>query len=362
MPDDWPSGQWMRRFREALDDAFDDASLELLTSDYFPARNVFSKVSPAGLGKTFQTRLHELIIQARMGGWLPDLVAAARERRPASPAIGRIAEELGLTITGPRVSNPTGRTLEEVIRANARFINPVGFHERLPRLEGQVCWIEVPGGGGTGFLVGPDLVLTNQHVVARIAAGQARAADVRCWFDYREPLDGQALSTKQPTKTGLASEWLLDSRPPSPADADATLGEAGPEDTDSALIRLAEPIGELPLGGVSADPAAKPRQWIDVQAEAPPLTAGNQVFVLQHPSGEPLQLAVGTVTSFNAAGTRVRYDANTKPGSSGSPCLDADLKLVALHHARDPAYPPAWNQAIPLSSIQQAWQARGIKL
>ena len=82
MPDDWrPSGPWMKQFREALDDTFDEPSMELLTSDYFPARDTFSKISPPGFGKTFQFRLHELINQARIGGWLPDLVAAARERR-----------------------------------------------------------------------------------------------------------------------------------------------------------------------------------------------------------------------------------------------------------------------------------------
>ena len=361
MPDDWrPSGPWMKQFREALDDTFDEPSMELLTSDYFPARDTFSKISPPGFGKTFQFRLHELINQARIGGWLPDLVAAARERRPADQAIGRIAEELGLTVTGPRMDNPTGRTLEEVIQANARFIDPATFLERLPRLEGQVCWIEIPGGGGTGFLVGPDLVLTNQHVIERLVTGKARPQDVRCRFDYRQPLDGPALTKKRENDIELAEEWLVNSRPPSAADWHPALSDAGPEETDSALIRLAEPIGDLPLGGASADPAAEPRQWIDVQAGPPALAAGNQVFVLQHPRGEPLQLAIGTVTGFNPAGTRVRYDANTKDGSSGSPCFDADLKLVALHHARDPAYPPAWNQAIPLSSIQQAWRARGV--
>lgn len=361
MPDDWrPSGPWIKQFREALDDAFDEPSMELLTSDYFPARDAFSKVAPPGFGKSFQYRLHELINQARMGGWLPDLVAAARERRPADQAVGRIAEDLGLTITGARMNNPTGRTLEEVIQANARFINPAAFHELLPRLEGQVCWIEIPGGGGTGFLVGPDLVLTNQHVIDRVVTGKARAQDVYCRFDYRQPLDGPALTTKRKTDTRLAEQWLVDSRPPSAADSDPALGDAGAEETDSALIRLAEPIGDLPLGGASADPAAESRQWIDVLAEPPSLAAGNQVFVLQHPRGEPLQLAIGTVTGFNAAGTRVRYDANTKDGSSGSPCFDADLKLVALHHAHDAAYPPAWNQAIPLSSIQQTWLVHGV--
>ena len=80
------------------------------------------------------------------------------------------------------------------------------------------------------------------------------------------------------------------------------------------------------------------------------------MFLLQHPKGEPLQLTVGTVTGFNSAGTRVRYDANSKDGSSGSPCFDADLQLVALHHAHDPDSPPKWNQAIPFSVIKKTWK------
>ena len=360
MPDDWPSGQWMQQFREALDRAFDEPSMELLTTDYFSPPFAFSRVSPPGFNKTYQYRLYELINQARMNDWLIDLVAAARERRPRNAAIGRIAEDLGLTVTGPRVDNPTGQTLEELIQANARFINPAIFYERLPSLEGQVCWINIPGGGGTGFLVGPDLVLTNQHVINRVAEGQARWEDVRCRFDYRQPLDGSVLGEKKLTEVGLAPQWLVDSRPPSPYDWNPALGDAEPEETDSALIRLANRVGDLPVGGASADPKAEPRKWIVVDAEPPTLTTGNQVFLLQHPKGEPLQLAIGTVIEFNSAGTRVRYNANSKDGSSGSPCFDADLKLVALHHARDPANPPAWNEAIPFSSIQKVWHDHGV--
>jgi Trypsin-like peptidase domain/Effector-associated domain 1 len=361
VPGDWqPSGQWMRQFREALDEGFDEPAMELLTTDYFSPRFAFSRVSPPGFGKTHEVRLFELINQARMDDWLPDLVAAARERRPRNTAIARIAEDLGLTISGPRMDNPTGRTLEELIQANAKFINPAIFYERLPSLEGQVCWISIPGGGGTGFLVGPDLVLTNQHVIDRVVKGQARWQDVKCRFDYRQPLNGSALEAKKPTETGLAPQWLVDSRPPSPYDWTPALGDAGPEETDSALIRLAERVGDLPLGGASVDPAAKPRKWIDTQAEPPPLAEGNQVFLLQHPLGEPLQLAIGTVTEFNAPGTRVRYNANSKNGSSGSPCFDADLKLVALHHARDSGNPPAWNEAVPVSSLQKVWRSHGV--
>jgi hypothetical protein len=333
--------------------------MELLTSDYF-SPTTFSRVASPGLGKTFQVRLQELIEEARMNDWLLDLVAAAHEVRPKNAALGAIAEEVGLTITGPRLSNPTGRPLEELIQANARFINPATFYERLPALEGQVCWIEIPGGGGTGFLVGPDLVLTNQHVIERVRSNQTRWQDVRCRFDYRQPTVGSALEKKKSTEVGLAERWLVDSRPPSQYDWNPTLGDARPGETDSALIRLAERVGELPLGGVSTDPEAEPRRWIDTTVEPAALTAGNQVFVLQHPEGEPLQLTIGTVTEFNDAGTRVRYNANSKDGSSGSPCFDADLQLVALHHAHDPAYPPTWNQAIPLALLQKVWRDNGV--
>ena len=76
--------------------------------------------------------------------------------------------------------------------------------------------------------------------------------------------------------------------------------------------------------------------------------------------GKPYVIVSGTVTGFNAAGTRLRYNANSRDGSSGAPCLNADLRLVGLHHAHDPAYPPAWNQAIPVGLIQAEWRDRGV--
>ncbi|UHD16360.1 trypsin-like peptidase domain-containing protein [Thiocapsa bogorovii] len=349
-----PSGPWNSRFRTALDGAFDEGSFTLLLKDYFGED--FAKISPAGFGKTFAFRVQEVLDNARMEDWLLDLVVAARERRPKNAALASIAEALGLTIAGPRLSNTTGKTLEEVIRDNARFINPAVFTERLPRLEGQVCRIDIPGGGGTGFLVAADLVLTNYHVVARIRNGEARAEDVKLRFDYRQALDGSVPTRKNPVTVSLATDWLADSKPPSEFDWEPALGEAGESESDYAILRLAEAIGDLPVGGDTVDVQAEPRGFIDTAGDVPALAAGNQVFLLQHPRGEPLQLAVGAVVGFNQAGTRVRYDANSKGGSSGSPVLDADLRLVALHHARDPAEPPKWNQAIPFSVVKKIWK------
>ncbi len=355
MPNGWkPSGAWNAAFRKALADAFDEPSIDLLTTDYFGRS--FASISTPGIGKTFEFRLQEVINQARMEDWLLDLAAAARERRPKSAALTSVAEDIGLTIAGPRLSNQSGKSLEQVIQENAKFINPALFRERLGELEGQVCWLEIPGGGGTGFLIGPDLVLTNRHVIERVRAGKASPADVRCRFDYRATLEGAEPATKQPVRVGLHANWLIDSQPPSEFDWEPALGNAAATESDYAILRLADPIGNSPVGGDTADAKAQPRKWVDTAGDVPPLTAGNQVFLLQHPQGEPLQLAVGTITEFNAAGTRVRYDANSKNGSSGSPCFDADLRLVALHHAHDPASPPQWNQAIPFAVIKKQWK------
>lgn len=349
-----PSGQWKMRLRKALDTAFDSGAFTLLLDDYFGLS--FAKLSEPRDGIKFENRLRDVIETARMEDWLLDLVAASHERRPNNAALAAIAQDLGFSIAGPRLINTTGRTLEEIVRSNAKFINPEVFAERLPQLEGQVCWIDIPGGGGTGFLVGSDLILTNDHVVQRIRNGDARVQDVKCRFDYRRALDGSEPTKKQPVTLGLATDWLVDSKPPSSFDWDPTLGEADETESDYAILRLEEAIGDLPIGGDTLDAQALPRGFVETAGGVPTVTAGNQVFLLQHPKGEPLQLTVGTVVGFNQAGTRVRYDANSKDGSSGSPVFDADLQLVALHHARDPAEPPKWNQAIPFSVVQKVWK------
>lgn len=356
-----PTSNWMSRFRTALLASFDDPSLNMLTFDYFGPQNTFHNL--AGSMGGYEYRVFELIQQARMNDWLLDLVAAARERRPKNKDLEKIAEDLGLTVVGPRLLNPTGTPLEELIRANAKFIQPVVFREKLAVLETQICWLDIPGGGGTGFLVGPDLVVTNYHVVKRVHENLTSSTDVVCRFDYRQGADGSLLTTKKKVEVGLhPQQWLVHNKPPSQFDWDPTLGNAATDETDCALIRLAEPIGKSAVGGDTADPLAPMRDWIDTQVNAPPLTAGNQVFILQHPKSEPLQLAVGTITGYNPNGTRVRYDANSKEGSSGSPCFDADLQLVALHHARDPNNPPQWNQAVPFSIIKKTWSDAGVLL
>jgi len=355
------NGYWTprrnQRLREALDDAFDEASFDLLLQDYFGFQ--FGKLSPPGFNKTSAFRIQEVINRARQEDWVLDLAAAARERRPKSKLVAAIAGELGLTISGARLINTSGSSLEALVNANAKFIKLAAFLEKLGQLQSQVCWIKVPGGGGTGFLVGPDLVLTNYHVMQPVFDKTVSAADVVCQFDYLEAVDGPKLTAKKGTEVKLHPEgWNVDEQRTSDYDVDPDLGDPVADESDYALVRLGDDIGNQPVGGPTADANAPNRSWISVPPVVPALAGGNVLFLLQHPKGEPLQLTVGSVKKFNAAGTRVRYDANSKKGSSGSPCFDADLQLVALHNAGDPNDPPQWNQAIPFGLIRQNWCAK----
>ena len=361
MPESWePSGAWLQRLREGLNKHFDEIELDLLISDYFAPLS-FAGLSPAGVHKTHEYRIHEVIGRARTQGWLLDLLAAAQERRPKSAELTALAGERGLIITRSRIENHSGTPFEAMF--DASMINLAKFYELLPILEGQVCWVHVPGNSGTGFLVGPNLVLTNYHVIEAAKSGHVRWQDITCRFDFKQDIEGNTLDRKKNTVVRLdSSQWLVASLPASRFDWDPAIGNAAEDELDFALLRLAEPVGDLPVGGPTADAKAPKRLWINATDEAPPVFEKSQLVLLQHPSGAPVQMSIGPVCEFNLKGTRLRHRANSKDGSSGSPCFNVDLRLVALHHGHDPAKPPQWNQAIPLGLLQKAWRPEYFKV
>jgi hypothetical protein len=75
---------------------------------------------------------------------------------------------------------------------------------------------------------------------------------------------------------------------------------------------------------------AEERAWFSLAPERALLAVRDFVVVPQHPGGETLSVAWGNVLAFNSAATRVRYDAITDNGSSGSPCFTADLDIFDL--------------------------------
>jgi hypothetical protein len=222
---------------------------------------------------------------------------------------------------------------------------------------------------GTGFLVGPDLVMTARHVIAHAVMQELKGDDLTCRFDYKMLPNGKRLDG---TIYHLRSQsWVVAERPHSKSDETGS-GEPMTNELDYAVLQLDKPAGEDVVGrgnatgssGVQqADPDAAKRGWIKISPQ-PPAAAHLNLLVLQHPNYEPMQLAIGEIEEVKWKGIRVQHNASTLPGSSGSPCFNPDLEVVALHHAGDPLYDifrGRYNQAIPMAPIIADLQARGVE-
>lgn len=324
----------------------------------------------------------EVTQAARRAGTELELLTAALDTRPKNPKLRALAQEVNLGVLSP----PDAITLQREIVRGLPNVPIEVWRERLGQIEGWVCRIEIAGTGregeGTGFLIGPDLVATACHVVEKVIDGTFQPEEVLVRFDYRA-MSNQArvragtpvgLNLKgginYPNATGkMAATWLVDSAPYDTVDLTLEGGTLpDPQSLDFAILRLAEPIGRKPSNPKgTSDMTEPPRGWIIVPTDEAGLTPPGSVMIVQHPSGKPMELALGGngLIGLNGNGTRVRYRTNTAHAASGSPCFDLNWNLIAVHHAGDPNYALAhtaqWNQGIPFHLIAARLKKNGFE-
>ncbi|MEM9558641.1 MAG: serine protease, partial [Acidobacteriota bacterium] len=91
-----------------------------------------------------------------------------------------------------------------------------------------------------------------------------------------------------------------------------------------------------------------------VRIDAETLSSGEDVYIVQHPSGRPQEIAHGGGANFVVDGFNLRYyeTLDTEPGSSGSPIFRAsDHRMVGLHHCGE-CDAPEGNRGMPMSVIE----------
>jgi len=190
-----------------------------------------------------------------------------------------------------------------------------------------VCLIERPEGIpiGTGFLVGPALVLTNQHVLRDEEYSQDAVARFGHMLD--------ATGVAQPGQTFPVQGGFYLSSPAEELDyalvrlQDQPLKDMLVDDKESKLslvdlVRLGKHRGYLPLA---------PRKILEHE----------RVNIIQHPDCDPMKVVMThNYIVEDMSKTRVQYLADTMDGSSGSPVFNQKWEVVALHHSGQP-YPPA---------------------
>lgn len=233
------------------------------------------------------------------GDWA---LAKALEATPRGAAVGRSLgdalrpESFGADVLG----------LERLMGRND--LVDVGFLEAGHLASRSVGRITVSGGDahyGTGFLVSPRLLLTNNHVLG--SAEEAGRGYVE--FNYQAGLDGRALS---PVTFALAPTSFFETH----AELDFTLVAVEEHSSDGAEL---SPFGWLSL----------------IEAEGKVLV-GELVNIIQHPNGEPKQLALRENQVVDMLELFVHYETDTEPGSSGSPVFNDQWEVLALHHSGVP--------------------------
>jgi len=165
-------------------------------------------------------------------------------------------------------------------------------------------------GVGTGFLISSRLLMTNNHVIEndRIAA--------RCCieFDYVRRFDGGFGATQ--LFRLLPGEFFLTSVTRDDLNLDYTIVAVEPVNLQGEELAGR---GSIPLVSTLGD-----------------LTVLEWANIIQHPGGDPQQVALRDNKVIKSLEHFIHYEADTQPGSSGSPVFNDQWQLAALHHSGVP--------------------------
>jgi endonuclease G, mitochondrial len=170
-----------------------------------------------------------------------------------------------------------------------------------------VARVKLPNGAGTGFLVGPGILMTNHHVFP----DRETAAKALIQFDYQENNAGELL----PIQAFACDASVFATVP----ELDVTLVGV------ASLSTTGHPIAEYP--------------WTKLIAMTGKVETGEPINIIQHPLGGLKQIALrGNEVIEVPAGKSdfLYYTTDTQPGSSGAPCFNDQWELVALHHSGVP--------------------------
>lgn len=227
-----------------------------------------------------------------------------------------------------RVAGGEDIALERVLGTNDLI--GIGYLEAGLRVAGRVgrVVIRTAAGGlagyGTGSMVGPRLLLTNNHV---LRSAQAAAVSL-IEFNFQD-LPGGGRST--PIVFAL--------------DPDAFFLTSVPLDYTLVAVREQALTGE----------SLRTQGWSPLIEEEGKVLIGEALNIIQHPNGEPKQVALRENRLIDLLENHLHYHTDTAPGSSGSPVYNDQWEVVGLHHSGVPRRDAASNVLAKDGVIWQPW-------
>jgi len=285
-------------------------------------------------------------------------ISEAAVQPPATKSVAPVVSKASVSEPSFTVEMPNQKGLEAIINSEDNFLDVSWLYGALYSAQ-AICRIEIPEetAKGTGFLVGPSLLITNHHVLK----SREYVEDAVLRFDYR--VDTLGIVAK-PGRT-----FKLD-----PDQYKCSVAEK----LDYALVGVkGKPLEEITveksdMSLMDMVLKGKHRGFLVMRTEF--IKENDRVNIIQHPDGRPMK---AVMTQNYVVGdmldSRVQYVADTMEGSSGSPVFNRKWEVVALHHSGTP-YPPdeildkvkkAWkgkfrvNEGIPMRAILKDITAEG---
>jgi endonuclease G len=174
------------------------------------------------------------------------------------------------------------------------------------RVAAAVGLVDGPQGNGTGFLVAPWLLMTNNHVLPT----EDDAASARVRFGYQQQESGDVIGVKN-VRVDPARFFVT-----SPEDRlDYTVVALGP--LPGGTDAPGDVLGTIPLIGATGK-----------------ILEGEPINIIQHPAGRPKEIAFRNNRLIKLVDEEVMtYSTDTDRGSSGAPVLNDQWELVGLHRS-----------------------------
>lgn len=179
-------------------------------------------------------------------------------------------------------------------------------------------------GFGTGSLVAPGVMLTNEHVLP----SEALIAGSTLELGYERDLGG---TLKAPVEFSFR-------------------GDLKPiicKELDFALVGVVE----------GARSQLKDFGWLKLNPQPGKAFVGEYLTIIQHPRGEPKQVCVreNKLLMYDENGPYLWYQTDTLSGSSGSPVFNNEWEVVALHHSSVPRTKKVNGRTVWLARNGKPW-------
>ena len=208
---------------------------------------------------------------------------------------------------------------------------PISFLENGIHASRSVAKIDIPGVGcGSGFLIQQNILLTNHHVLEN----ESTARSAEAIFNYQLTREGR--NAKVETFKFSPDELFVTSK-----------------EADWTAVRVKGDANTA---------------WGELVLAQTPAVKDQHVNIIQHPGGQPKQIALYHNLVQFAGQDCIQYLTDTMNGSSGSPVFNSAWEVIAIHRAggmlREPNSPSSRqyfrNEGTPIELIRHRLVNEGV--